>query len=153
MLFMFHFQPGRYISLMFPSFSKELLISSRLNCYRKCNYQALINYMHIVVFFLKNRHTKQKKSASIMLHISALQSQVVKGRQLLRHSIHAHFTYPRTAWAQTHGFPINTLGGIKLKFPSVRLLVFAHSACRYKVLCEVLPRAVNIILYYFFFPT
>ena len=29
----------------------------------------------------------------MMLHISALQSKVVKGRLLFRHSIHAHFTY------------------------------------------------------------
>ena len=44
----------------------------------------------------------------MMLHISALQSQVVKGRQSFGHSIHAHFTYrvPRgRKTLQTHGFP------------------------------------------------
>ena len=48
--------------------------------------------------FFKRPHTKQKKvhaycSTCMMLHISALQIQVVKGRQSFRHSIHAHFTY------------------------------------------------------------
>ena len=30
---------------------------------------------------------------AMMLHVSALQNQVVKGRQSFRHSIRAHFTY------------------------------------------------------------
>ena len=57
-----------------------------------------------LLFFLKEPHTKQKKnkcmhttdaycSTSMMLHISALQGQVVNGRQSFRHTIRAHFTY------------------------------------------------------------
>ena len=49
----------------------------------------------------------------MMLHISALQSQVVQGRQLFRHGIHAHFTYREQRGRktlQTHGFPIQTYG-------------------------------------------
>ena len=55
----------------------------------------------------------------MMLHISALQIQVVKGRQLFRHSIHAHFTYhvPRgrkrcKRMASLYKHIGNTLGGI-----------------------------------------
>ena len=37
----------------------------------------------------------------MMLHISTLQIQVVKCRQLFKHSIHAHFTnHVYTAWAE-----------------------------------------------------
>ena len=48
-----------------------------------------------------------RTAVHLMLHVSALHSQLVKGRQLFRHSIHAHFTYHVLRvrkTLQTHGF-------------------------------------------------
>ena len=69
----------------------------------------------------------------MMLHISALQNQVVKGCQLFRHSSHAHFTYRVVRGRitlQTYGFPIQTYGKhsrghisylkVKIKIPLVQ---------------------------------
>ena len=71
------------------------------------------------------------------------QFRVVKDRQLCRYTDHAHLTYAHSF--QTYGFSITTYGDTncaisplwkwKSKFPPVRFLVFAHSACRYKKVC------------------
>ena len=39
---------------------------------------------------------------SMMLHVSALQSQVVKSRQLFRRNIHTLIHHLRTVWAEKH---------------------------------------------------
>ena len=76
----------------------------------------------------------------MMLHISALQSEMVMGRQLFRHSIHVHFTYhvPRgRKTLQTHGFLIQTYGKhsrghtsylkVKIKIPFGQIASFCSS--------------------------
>lgn len=60
----------------------------------------------------------------MMLHTTALQSQVVKGRQLFRHSSHAHLKTLRT-----HGFPIQTWETlsylkVKIKIPLSQIASF-----------------------------
>ena len=77
-----------------------------------------------------------------------------KGGQIFRPSNHAHFAMRPAFYCKRIASRLQFMGDTNctispfwkwiLKFLLVRLLVFAHSACRYKVLCEVLPRAVNI---------
>ena len=84
---------------------------------------SLIRQLGISSIFLKN-HTLSRKnqvhaycSTSMMLYISALQSQVVNGRQLFRHSIRASFTYHLSGkhckrMASLYKHTGNTLGGV-----------------------------------------
>ena len=112
------------------------------------------------VFFFKGRTTLSTKQVHAYSDKRFAKSSGKRSSsiQAYAHSIHDHFTYPvggkhckRMASIYKHNYGKHSRGrGIspiwkwKSKFPSVRLLVFAHSACRHKVLCEVLPRAVNI---------
>ena len=80
----------------------------------------------------------------MMLHISALQSQVVKGRHLFRYSVHAHFTYrvggkhcKRMASLRKHGkhsrgYHILSESENQNSPRTLGILVFVRSAGTYK---------------------
>ena len=91
------------------------------------------------LFFFLNVHAYC--STSMMLHVSALQSQVVKSRQVFRYSLHAHVTYhvggkhcKRMASPYKHMG--NTIGGhtsylkVKIKIPFSQIASFCSFCMR-----------------------
>ena len=95
----------------------------------------------------------------MMLHISTLQSQVVKGRQ---YSGIVSTPTLHTAWAENIAnawLPYTNIWEtwhisylkVKIKIPSGQIASFCSFCMQVykKVLCEVLPGAVNIIYIFF----
>ena len=83
-----------------------------LKCFPELQTLHYFNFFYLMCNFKRRTTLRTNKCmhTAVHLHVSALQSQVVKGRQVFRHCIHPLYVPRGLKTLQKHGFPIPTYG-------------------------------------------